>query len=228
MSDLWQRMAQFIIDLAVYEVNGLLWLMYLVWEHAPLIIAWGCALAVMLRWDREIEDLMIYTPSRGGLRPVVRSRLQLPPQRLTLIVIVLWTVAALAMPNPVPWLGAAMWLTMVASLALIEGETAASALAGKYAIALYAVVVLAVRLGFYVYSVDPAAWVGVVGSVEGARSLVAQGRSWPMTAGIVATWFVVPIGYIFYQGKRLLEIPRSLIAPNVEPADVHRQIRYRE
>lgn len=228
MDELWLRLAGWLVDLAIYEVNGILWVLYGLWEHAALLIAWACALAVMLRWDREIEELMTYTPARAGHGPAVRPPLQLPPARLTLFVAALWTVAALALPNPVPWLGAAMWLTLVLSLALLEGETAATAVAGKYAVALYALVVLAVRLGFYLYNVEPAAWVGVVGSVEGARFLVAQGRSWPLVAGVVATWFVIPVGYILYQVRRLLEIPRSYIAPNVEPHDVHRRIRYRE
>ena len=99
----------FLLDIPVYAANGLLWLLYTLTSSLAALVAVGSATVLAMVVDSAVQNLAGSRPrrqGRGDSIPVAYTA-----QIITGIVISLWLGAQWGMGAPVPWIGAAMWLT---------------------------------------------------------------------------------------------------------------------
>lgn len=157
---------------AIYELNGLLVLLYVLWENvAGLLTAGACVM------------LLIKAPE--GQRIWILA--------VTLLVI----VTAFVAPAPVPVLLAGMSIagTLAVMLDRFSPDTLRWRAVG--ALALYAGAALAYMLyGRYLEGVDATAWAEAIGGQQEAQATLSQGRSFLNTLATWGLWLILPLGYL--------------------------------
>ncbi|MBU1749235.1 MAG: hypothetical protein KKA73_16235 [Chloroflexi bacterium] len=218
-----------LIDQALYTVNSLLWVVYWLEDHLPLLAAVAAGLVVLLVFDRWVQQdahSRALRPDRAatGVQGVEMHVTQV----LTLLALGLWVLAALGFQTPVPELGAAMWLGMVLLLALLPAEREAVQWRLKGLILGYALLLLAFRWYLGVVStIDARDWAAALGSVDEAQRVLAQNKGIFETLGIWAAWFAVPFAFGSYAVQKVLANRLSLEAPFRRAETVIRAIRTR-
>jgi hypothetical protein len=103
-----EQINTFILDIPVYAINGLLWLLYGLAGSMAALVSAGAAAVMGLVVDQAVQQLSSSRPlrqGRGESQPITRTA-----QILTTGVLTLWLGAQWGMGAPVPWIGAAMWL----------------------------------------------------------------------------------------------------------------------
>jgi len=216
----------FILDLPIYLVNGLLWLAYALSNSlAPLLCA-SCAVVMALVIDRAVQQLSVSRPlrqGRGESLPVAGTA-----QILTGGVLALWLGAQWNMGAPVPWIGAAMWLTGLVAVLVSPAQRFNLLWFVKSGIAVYALAVIGSRLYLNMTSdVSPEAWTSLVGTAQGAVNVVANTRGNVTTVIVWALWLVIPLGYFSMLVQKLFLNPVSLINPLSSYADMLAMLRDR-
>ncbi len=111
MEEIANAVTHLLRNLTVYEINGLLIVLYALIAQWPLVLSIPCAASILML-DRLLAVQLSLSP-----RPSGRGEAHLagkagvaPTTRITLTLIGLWIVIALAVPQPVPALGLVMWL----------------------------------------------------------------------------------------------------------------------
>lgn len=202
----------FILDLPIYVINGLLWLVYSLAGSLPALVSAGAACVMALVVDRAVQQLSSARPlrqGRGESQPVARTA-----QILTGGVFVLWLTAQWGMGAPVPWIGAAMWLMGLGAILISPAQRFNLLWFVKSGVAVYALAVIGSRLYLNMTSdVSPEAWAGMVGTAQSAANAVANTRGNVTTVIVWALWLVVPLGYFSMLVQKLFLNPVSLLNP---------------
>lgn len=202
----------FILDVPIYAINGLFWLVYTLAGSLPALVSAGAASVMALVVDRAVQQLSGARPLRQG-----RGESQSLPrtaQILTGGVFVLWVAAQWGMGAPVPWIGAAMWLCGLGAILVSPAQRFNLLWFVKSGIAVYALAVIGSRLYLNMTSdVSPEAWAGMVGTAQTAVNVVANTRGNVTTVIVWALWLVVPLGYFSMLVQKLFLNPVSLLNP---------------
>ncbi len=185
-------------DLAVYESNGALAILYTMWEHAAAVLVLAGTLHLL---HGSPEEQRTWVAGVG----------------------VLAFLAALFSEIPVPAVMAAMVLAGVGAVRLdrfnpdnlrwrIVGGVALYALAGLGYLAYSA----------YLDSVSAEAWAQAIGGQGEAMTTLAQGQAFVNTLATWGLWLIVPLGYFSLLAQSLLVHP-----PSGVPRDVIAAVRTR-
>ena len=221
-----EAIGQFLFDLTVYEINGLLTVVYFVGSQRTMILSLLCAAGVGLIFDVLAQRLAATAPARQGQRaPVNISRHH---QLLTGACALAWLIAGSLFPTPVPQLGAAMWVLFVVGLLAMPAEQAAILWRSKVAILSYCGVLMAFRvLSAWTMAADAREWARVVGTVAEAQRIVGANRSLMLTIASYVAWFGIPAGYVVYIFQRVTTHPMSLRNPFARANEIAYQVRHR-
>ncbi len=216
-----------LLDLLVYLINGYLLMLYSLCDALPLLVSLGCAALVARVFDRQVEARAAMMPRRAhGMRaPATPNRHH---EVLTALIAGFWVVAQALYPNPVPWLGAAMWGLTIVGAALLPAERPALLWRGKTFILSYALALIGFRLYLLLAaSATPQEWARLLGTVGEAERIIAGNLGLVTTLGAWATWFVIPFAHALYLAQRLLVNPLSLIDPRATAGEIVAAIRAR-
>jgi hypothetical protein len=209
----------FLLDLPIYAANGLLWLVYTLVGSLAALVALGSAAVLALVVDTVVQQLAGARPlrqGRGETLPVVHTA-----QILTGLVLALWLGAQWGMGAPVPWIGAAMWLTGLLAILISPAQRFNLLHFVKSGIAVYALAVIGSRVYLGMASqVSPDQWVGLIGTAQGAANVVASTRGNVTTIITWGLWLVIPLGYFSMLVQKLFLNPISLINPLASYADM--------
>jgi hypothetical protein len=238
-------LSNILTDSLTYMANGFLLLAYWLSGNLPALLCLACAAFTLLTLDNEVQRRAGFRPIRGGPLgniPDRRNGFQQPAdecqaagnpprtaQVLTGVVLAMWMIAQTGMAAPVPWIGAAMWLLGVIVLLVIPNHQRFNLLwFVKTGIAVYAILVIGSRLYLgYTAQLTPEQWAGVIGSSEGAASVIAGTRGNVTTIVLWALWLIAPLGYFSLLIQQLFVNPMSLVSPLAGAQDVLKRIRDR-
>lgn len=199
---------RFLLDVLIVLVNGLLEVLYQATEHWAALISLVCGLAVLLAFDRAIQNLEVAAPSRQGQKP--SSRPSRRHQIFTGAILLFWLVISLSFPTPVPQLGAAMWILFVLALLLMPSEQYNTLWRSKMAILSYCALLVGFRIvAAWTLAADPREWARIIGTVGEAQRVVASGRSIVLSIASYASWFAVPGAYAMYVFQKLMAHPMA-------------------
>ncbi len=181
---------------AIWELNGLLALLYTAWAHLAALVT-AAAFAGLLWWT---------TPGRRTPHP---GREAFTGQRPWVLGIgVLALLAALLAPAPAPMLLAAMALAGAVAVAFDRFNPHALRWRVAGGIALYALASLAyLGYGSYLAGLDAAAWAEAIGGQGGAALTLAQGRAFVDTLATWGLWLILPLAYFSLLAQGLLVHP---------------------
>ena len=181
---------------ALWELNGLLALLYTAWAHLPALITAG-AWAALLWW----------TPA--GRRRQTALGDQFSGQRPWLLAVAaLVVLAAFVAQPPAPVLLAAM--TVAGTLAVTLDRFNPDGLRWRVAggLALYALAAFAyLGYGAYLDGLDAMAWAEALGGQGEATATLAQGRAFIGTLATWGLWLILPLAYFSLLAQGLLVHP---------------------
>ena len=202
----------FLLDILIYAANGLLWLVYTLAASLAAFVAAGSAATLALVVDSAVQQLAGARPlrqGRGETLPVAHTA-----QIITGLVICLWLGAQWGMGAPVPWIGAAMWLTGLLAVLVSPAQRFNLLHFVKSGIAVYALAVIGSRVYMGMASqVSPDQWAALVGTAQSAANVVASTRGNVTTIITWGLWLVIPLGYFSLLVQKLFLNPVSLINP---------------
>lgn len=216
----------FILDLPIYLLNGLLWLLYALAGSLSALLS--AVAAAVMAWvvDSTVQQLSSSRPlrqGRGESLPITRTA-----QILTVGVFLLWFGAQWGMGAPVPWIGAAMWLTGLGAALISPAQRFNLLWFVKSGVAVYALAVIGSRIYLNMTSeVSPEAWAALVGTSQNAVNIVANTRGNVTTVIVWALWLVIPLGYFSLLVQKLFQNPVSLVNPLASAADMLAMLRDR-
>jgi len=219
-------LTNFLLDIPVYFVNGLLWPLYALTGILPALVSMASAGMSALVIDAPLQSLSSSRPTRAGRES------QAAPSHLSQIysgvVLVVWLVAQWGMGAPVPWIGAAMWLASFVAVLLAANQQFTLLDGQKKAILGYALLVIASRLYLgYMEQITPEQWAAMLGSADSAAQVLANTRG-NVTAILTWTlWLVYPMGFFYMVAQQVGLYPTSLTQPRANPAQVLKRLRYR-
>jgi hypothetical protein len=228
----------------IYVLNGFLFILYGIVDILPTIISISFAAVLVFFVDNEVQNRANYRPNRGGnygdvipvdsnhvySQRVVDLRRPHTAQILTLIVLVIWIAAQLGMAEPVPWIGATMWIVGTIVIFAMPGDMKINMLwFVKTGIAIYAILVIGSRLYLsYTAQLTAEQWAAVIGSTTATATTVISNTRGNVTTMILwALWFVAPLGYFSLLLQKLFVNPMALINPLAGANDVLKQLRQR-
>lgn len=229
----------------IYVLNGFLFVLYWLVGIMPAVLSILCALFLVVSADREVQNRANYRPVRegsyGNVQPVpigqpisqgilVDLRKPHTSQIITIIALVLWMIAQTGMAQPVPWIGAVMWIAGILIILAMPGDRKIDTLwFVKTLIAIYAVLVIGSRLYLaYTAQLSAEQWATVIGTTtEGATTVIANTRGNVTTMIMWALWFVAPLGYFSLLIQKLTVNPVALLNPLAGANDVLKQLRIR-
>ncbi|MEM7134301.1 MAG: hypothetical protein AAF702_48975 [Chloroflexota bacterium] len=183
MNELIQTVQETAHTLIVYELNGLLVLLYVLWANvAGLLTAGACTI------------LLLDTPA---------------DQRLWILVVTLVVIlAAFVAPAPVPVLVAGMSIAGMVAVMLDKFSPDTLRWRAVSALGLYAGAALAYMLyGRYLEGVDATAWAEAIGGQQEAQATLSQGRSFLNTLATWGLWLILPLGYLSLLVQGMLAHP---------------------
>jgi hypothetical protein len=157
----------FILDLPIYLLNGLLWLIYALAGSLAALVSAGAAAVIALVVDRAVQQLSGSRPLRQGRGETLATFRT--AQILTTRVFAVWFGAQAGMGAPVPWIGAAMWLFGLGAVLVSPTQRFNLFWFVKSGVAVYALAVIGSRLYLNMTSdVSPEAWAGMLGTAQTA------------------------------------------------------------
>lgn len=191
MGDVLQALGQALRTVAIWELNGLLALLYAAWAHLAGLLTAG-AWAALLWWGR------------GG----PRGRTPSGERAWLLGAGGLVVLAAFIGQAPAPALLAAMTSTGVAAVRLDRFNPDGLRWRVVGGLALYALVALAYLVyGAYLNSLDAQAWAEALGGQGEAALALAQGRAFISTLATWGLWLILPLAYFSLLVQGLLVHP---------------------
>jgi hypothetical protein len=228
----------------IYVLNGFLFILYWLADILPIITSLCFAAVLVFFVDNEVQNRANFRPNRessyGDVVPVDSTRvysqravdLRKPhtAQVLTLIVLGIWIVAQIGMAEPVPWIGAIMWIAGTIVIFAMPGDMKINMLwFVKTGIAIYAILVIGSRLYLsYTAQLTAEQWAAVIGSTTATATTVISNTRGNVTTMILwALWFVAPLGYFSLLLQKLFVNPMALINPLAGANDVLKQLRQR-
>ena len=109
MTDYFVVFGDFLVALPTYLLNGILATVYWLGESGAALVCILCAGLIIRFVDQRVQSRAAFRPGRSG-REAATPNLY-TAQISTAFILAMWVVSQWGMGAPVPWLGAAMWLT---------------------------------------------------------------------------------------------------------------------
>jgi hypothetical protein len=226
MTDYFFIFGNFLSALPTYLLNGILVSFYWVEDFGAALVSILCSGAMIWIIDPRVQSRAAFRPSRGD-----RQAQSLEPrtaQGMTSIVLVLWILSQWGMGQPVPWIGAAMWVVGTGILLFLRTQEFNLLWSVKTGIAIYALAVIGSRLYLaYTAQLSPEQWAALIGSTESAATVIASTRSNVTTIILWALWLVIPLGYFAMLLQQTLINPASLVNPLAGAAELIERYRMR-
>jgi hypothetical protein len=169
--------------LLIYEVNGFLALMYVLWEHISAIITAGA-----------MTYLILGAPSAQRTWITATA--------------ILAILAALFTPPPVPLIMAVMALAGAIAVwrDTFNPENLRWRITGG--LALYALAALGyLAYSHYLDGVDAMTWAKTLGGEGQAAAALAQGRAFVNTLATWGLWLIIPLGYFSLLAQSMVVHP---------------------
>ncbi|OQA41260.1 MAG: hypothetical protein BWY52_02628 [Chloroflexi bacterium ADurb.Bin325] len=180
----------------IWELNGLLALVYTAWAHLAALATAGAYTA-----------LLFWTPP--GRRSAHAVQDQLSGQRPWLLGIGCAVIlAAFLAPAPMPVLLAVMTVAGTAAVKFDRFNPTALRWRVVGGLALYALASLAyLGYGRYLNALDATAWAEAIGGRGEAALALAQGRAFINTLATWGLWLILPLGYLSLLAQGVLIHP---------------------
>ncbi len=220
-------MADILLSIPVWWVNGLLAMLYWSLGHLAELAALLAGVAILLGIDPIVQRRASQRPRRSERGEVLTSRPN--AQYLTLAAMLVWTLVSLTSRFPVPLIGACLWWVGLLAILAVPEERFNQLWWAKTGILVYAGLVLLLRFGLVVLNqVSPADWAAVVGSRLDAQTALSSTRGNIATIGMLFVFVIYPLGYIGLLLNRFLRNPKPLYNLGLEAGDVLQRLRTRE
>ncbi len=212
MPDYFVIFGNFLSSLPTYLLNGILATVYWLGDSSAAIVSILCASLIIHFVDKRVQSRAAFRPGRSG-REAATPELY-TAQITTAFVLVLWVISQWGMGAPVPWLGAAMWITGTILLLLVHMQEHTLLWNVKSGIVIYSLAVIGSRL-YLAYTAQLTAdqWAALIGSSENAATVIANTRGNVTSIILWALWLVIPLGYFAMLLQQVLINPMSLVNP---------------
>lgn len=199
MNEFIENVQHFLKTLALYEVNGLLAIVYVMWEQIAALVTAGAAVELL----RRAPDA----------------------QRLWILVVLCFVIlGAFLAPAPVPILLAGMTVAGMIAVGVDRFNPDMLRWRAVGALGIYSLAALAYLFyGRYLESVDATAWAEAIGGQQEAQNTLAQGRSFLNTLATWGLWLILPMGYLSLLVQGILAHPPI----GSRPADTITAVRTR-
>jgi hypothetical protein len=212
MPDYFVIFGNFLSSLPTYLLNGILATVYWLGDSSAAIVSILCAGLIIHFVDKRVQSRAAFRPGRSG-REAATPELY-TAQITTAFVLVLWVISQWGMGAPVPWLGAAMWITGAILLLLVHMQEHTLLWNVKSGIVIYSLAVIGSRLYLaYTAQLTSDQWAALIGSSENAATVIANTRGNVTSIILWALWLVIPLGYFAMLLQQVLINPMSLVNP---------------
>ena len=212
MTDYFVVFGDFLAALPTYLLNGVLATVYWLGESGAALVSILCAGLIIRFVDQRVQSRAAFRPGRSGREAATPDLYT--AQITTAIILVMWVISQWGMGAPVPWLGAAMWLTGTIIVLLVHMQEHTLLWNMKSGIAIYSLAVIGSRL-YLAYTAQLSAdqWAALIGTSESAAAVIANTRGNVTTIILWALWLVIPLGYFAMLLQQVLINPMSLVNP---------------
>ncbi len=226
MTDYFVVFGDFLAALPTYLLNGVLATVYWLRESGAVLVSILCAGLIIRFVDQRVQSRAAFRPGRSGREAATPDLYT--AQITTAIVLVLWVISQWGMGAPVPWLGAAMWLTGTIIVLLVHMQEHTLLWNMKSGIAIYSLAVIGSRL-YLAYTAQLSAdqWAALIGTSESAAAVIANTRGNVTTIILWALWLVIPLGYFAMLLQQVLINPMSLVNPLAGASELFNRYRTR-
>lgn len=223
----WQQVSQSIVDILTLTANGLLASLYWLGDHWAVVMVWPVAIAVMTLLDGESSRRAGHRPRRRGRGNVQRS--STIAYQGTLGLAAAWTVVGILSPAPVPYVGLAMWVGLLATPMMIPLERDQILGRLKWMLSIYTAA-SAAFLFLARADLSPQAllaWSRQLGQSGGGEALQTAVISSIAPYGAAMLWVIGPLMYFGYIAQRFAVHSKTKIDPWSTVEDRIRDIRGR-
>lgn len=226
MTDYFVVFGNFLAALPTYLLNGVLATVYWLGESGAALVSILCAGLIIRFVDHRVQSRAAFRPGRSGREAATPDLYT--AQITTAIILVMWVISQWGMGAPVPWLGAAMWLTGTIIVLLVHMQEHTLLWNMKSGIAIYSLAVIGSRL-YLAYTAQLSAdqWAALIGTSESAAAVIANTRGNVTTIILWALWLVIPLGYFAMLLQQVLINPMSLVNPLAGASELINRYRTR-
>ncbi|MEN6531292.1 MAG: hypothetical protein ABFD17_05880 [Anaerolineaceae bacterium] len=226
MTDYFVVFGDFLAALPTYLLNGVLATVYWLGESGAALVSILCAGLIIRFVDQRVQSRAAFRPGRSGREAATPDLYT--AQITTAIILVMWVISQWGMGAPVPWLGAAMWLTGTIIVLLVHMQEHTLLWNMKSGIAIYSLAVIGSRL-YLAYTAQLTAdqWAALIGTSESAAAVIANTRGNVTTIILWALWLVIPLGYFAMLLQQVLINPMSLVNPLAGASELINRYRTR-
>jgi len=226
MTDYFVVFGDFLAALPTYLLNGVLATVYWLGESGAALVSILCAGLIIRFVDQRVQSRAAFRPGRSGREAATPDLYT--AQITTAIILVLWVISQWGMGAPVPWLGAAMWLTGTIIVLLVHMQEHTLLWNMKSGIAIYSLAVIGSRLYLaYTAQLSVEQWAALIGTSESAAAVIANTRGNVTTIILWALWLVIPLGYFAMLLQQVLINPMSLVNPLAGASELINRYRTR-
>ncbi|MBI9050036.1 MAG: hypothetical protein JEZ00_11490 [Anaerolineaceae bacterium] len=226
MTDYFVVFGDLLIALPTYMLNGFLATLYWLGDAGAAWVSLICAGLIMRFVDRQVQSRAAFRPGRSG-RESTSADLY-TAQITTGIVAGLWLISQWGMGAPVPWIGAAMWITGTILVLMVHMQGTTLLWNVKSGIAIYALAVIGSRLYLaYTAQLSATQWATLIGTSESAATVIANTRGNVTSIILWALWLVIPLGYFAMLLQQVLINPMSLVNPLAGASELIERYRTR-
>ena len=226
MTDYFVVFGNFLAALPTYLLNGILATVYWLGESGAALVSILCAGLIIRFVDQRLQSRAAFRPGRSGRESATPDLYT--AQVTTAIILVLWVISQWGMGEPVPWLGAAMWITGTIIVLLVHMQEHTLLWNMKSGIAIYSLAVIGSRLYLgYTAQLTADQWAALIGSSESAATVIANTRGNVTTIILWALWLVIPLGYFAMLLQQVLINPMSLVNPLAGASELINRYRTR-
>ena len=226
MTDYFVVFGDLLAALPTYLLNGVLATVYWLGESGAALVSILCAGLIIRFVDHRVQSRAAFRPGRSGREAATPDLYT--AQITTAIILVMWVISQWGMGAPVPWLGAAMWLTGTIIVLLVHMQEHTLLWNMKSGIAIYSLAVIGSRL-YLAYTAQLSAdqWAALIGTSESAAAVIANTRGNVTTIILWALWLVIPLGYFAMLLQQVLINPMSLVNPLAGASELINRYRTR-
>jgi uncharacterized membrane protein len=223
----WSDISQSLVDILILVANGFLAVLYWLAGHWAVVLVWPIAIAIVMLLDGEVSRRAGHRPRRRGRGKVQRESPTAYANTLGLAM--LWSVVAVVAPAPIPYIGLAMWVGLLATPMAIAMERDQILTRLRWMLTIYT----AAAGGFLLLmraQLSPqalAAWsrsLGQPGAGEALQTAVYSSIT-PYAAG--ALWVIGPLMYFGYIAQRFAVHSKTKVSPWATVEDRIQDVRGR-
>ena len=226
MTDYFIVFGDFLAALPTYLLNGVLATVYWLGESGAALVSILCAGLIIRFVDQRVQSRAAFRPGRSGREAATPDLYT--AQITTAIILAMWVISQWGMGAPVPWLGAAMWLTGTIIVLLVHMQEHTLLWNMKSGIAIYSLAVIGSRLYLaYTAQLSAEQWAALIGTSESAAAVIANTRGNVTTIILWALWLVIPLGYFAMLLQQVLINPMSLVNPLAGASELINRYRTR-